>query len=220
MKKEYDNGDLYEGEVKNNLPHGKGIFKFISGEEEIGEFFEGELLNGKTIKIQLISYPEDEDIIDEKIQNMKFSTIVMGKKETFEDTKGKLVVKTFWENDEPLINYTYKNELDLYVGEIHNGQQHGKGKLKKYLPSLDEEKPFLYQYYDGEWKNGKKHGFGIEKVFLSSEYEGYWSEDKYHGEGKRIQYWDEKEVLERGEDISFIEEGIFENGVLKEDNEI
>ena len=39
-------GDKYEGEMKNNKPHGKGIYHSITGEIKEGEFIDGKL-NGQ-----------------------------------------------------------------------------------------------------------------------------------------------------------------------------
>ncbi len=41
----YKNDDFYEGNMKNNLKHGKGKFNFENGCILIGEWQKGKLLN-------------------------------------------------------------------------------------------------------------------------------------------------------------------------------
>ena len=47
----------------------------------------------------------------------------------------------------------------------------------------------VYKYshgrYNGEWKNGKRHGFGIMRYNSGGRYIGDWKNDKQHGEGTR-----------------------------------
>ena len=54
-----------------------------------------------------------------------------------------------------------------------NGKIHGTGKL--------ETSKFSY---DGEWRDGKKHGEGSCRYHDNGDdYEGSWAEDKWHGHG-------------------------------------
>lgn len=41
---------------------------------------------------------------------------------------------------------------------------------------------FLYQY-DGDWKDGKPHGYGSLHIGDSIEYEGQWVEGRKEGKG-------------------------------------
>ena len=41
----YENGDIYEGEFKNGIKEGKGIYKFNSSELK-GDVYEGEFKSG------------------------------------------------------------------------------------------------------------------------------------------------------------------------------
>ena len=43
---------------------------------------------------------------------------------------------------------------------------------------------FSYGYYEGEWKNGTKDGFGKYVLHGGEEYSGYWKQDKREGHGK------------------------------------
>jgi len=48
--------------------------------------------------------------------------------------------------------------------------------------------------YEGEWKEGKKHGYGIYYYGEGDRYEGYWSEGNHHGKGKYI--WDNGDIYD------------------------
>jgi hypothetical protein len=58
--------------------------------------------------------------------------------------------------------------------------------IKEYLDIIVEKKNFIYPFgdkYEGEWKEGKKHGKGTYSFASGSKYEGEWEEDKKHGKG-------------------------------------
>lgn len=40
--------------------------------------------------------------------------------------------------------------------------------------------------YQGEWKDGKAHGYGVFVDLDGSMYEGQWKNDLQHGKGKEI----------------------------------
>ena len=40
--------------------------------------------------------------------------------------------------------------------------------------------------YEGEWQNGKRHGYGICVMSEGTVYEGEWQGGKYHGYGKEV----------------------------------
>ena len=63
----------------------------------------------------------------------------------------------------------------------------GSEKPKKWIGS---------NKYVGEWKDNKKHGFGIQYFENGNKYEGGWSENKRHGQGT---FWvcDAKNKLRR-----------------------
>ncbi len=55
------------------------------------------------------------------------------------------------------------------------GKRHGKGILY-----FDEK---CSTYYDGEWKNGMKHGTGVHKYQSGNMYQGEWVDNVRHGQG-------------------------------------
>ena len=46
---------------------------------------------------------------------------------------------------------------------------HGKGEAK--YPNGD-----AFNFYEGEFINGKRHGYGVMKYVSGETYEGYWAE--------------------------------------------
>ncbi len=65
-----------------------------------------------------------------------------------------------------------------YVGEIVNGNRHGKGVM--YYSIADDWKR---RKYDGEWKNNWCHGKGVMYYSNGYEYDGEWKDNRYHGNG-------------------------------------
>ncbi len=78
----------------------------------------------------------------------------------------------------------------IYVGEVKDGERHGRGTLT--LP--DGEK------YEGEFKDGKKDGRGTLTYPDGEKYEGEWKEDspwtgtRTNADGSKIEYKDGKEI--------------------------
>lgn len=86
-----------------------------------------------------------------------------------------------------------KKQIDFkdgshYEGEVNEmGQPHGKG----YLDSPSDTGCGRRDRYEGEFKNGKKEGFGYISYELNganAEYEGEWHDDKRCGHGKYKYY--------------------------------
>jgi len=65
----------------------------------------------------------------------------------------------------------------VYAGEFKDGLPHGQGEWK----APEGAESFL-----GEWKRGKKHGFGLMKFSNGDMYEGDWVDGKFQDRGKYI----------------------------------
>ena len=76
---------------------------------------------------------------------------------------------------------------NIYIGDFLQFKKNGKGKMT-YVESQ--------AYYEGEWSNGEKHGYGVYKC-PSYTYEGSWSNGKKIGKCKVT-----------GEEISFVGEAL------------
>ena len=154
----FNNGNKYEGEIKNRKFDGEGIFIWANGDVFIGNWKNGERkdgyfhksTDGKIMK-NIETMIEDGNFYEGEFKNGKF------------DGKGL---------------YKYKNG-DIYRGEFKEGYRDGKGI---YLWNDNKFK------YDGEWKNDLKHGIGTftEYGYLwNSEKHGIWQNDKLIKETKK-----------------------------------
>ena len=82
----------------------------------------------------------------------------------------------------------------IYLGGFKNGKKNGNGKLKyKYISiNIDDNKNKVKEY-DGNWKNDKRHGHGIQTWHCGRKYIGNWTNDKMSKDGKMI-YIDENNI--------------------------
>lgn len=69
-----------------------------------------------------------------------------------------------------------------YVGNVLDGKLHGKGTLT-YICDNKYHEFYKYQSYEGDWVEGKKHGYGTFIWKNGDKYVGYWSNDKANGQG-------------------------------------
>mmetsp|Transcript_19379 Transcript_19379/g.33030 ORF Transcript_19379/g.33030 Transcript_19379/m.33030 type:complete len:268 (+) Transcript_19379:48-851(+) len=75
--------------------------------------------------------------------------------------------------DGRISNGIWKNGTIIYEGELaDNGEPHGRGRWT-----------YSNGFYEGEWKNGLRHGEGMYKWTDGSSYSGQWKDDKKHGVG-------------------------------------
>lgn len=85
---------------------------------------------------------------------------------------------------------------------------HGYGTYVWGLNALQRSQFPLKNQYEGEWVDGKRHGFGTYQYATGATYTGEWSDNKKHGQGlyisdngrtfsgnfnnDRIENWEEK----------------------------
>ncbi len=69
-------------------------------------------------------------------------------------------------------------DIDNYAGEIVNGKPHGFG-----VRDLGDDFLSVKDLYIGEWKQGKKNGWGIWHFKNGDVYEGMWVDDQRNGQG-------------------------------------
>lgn len=129
----YNNGDKYEGQFKAGQKHGKGTYYFADGKIKIG-IWKDNALNGECE----IYYPNGGyytgGIIDGKLHGYG--------------------------------RYEYSNG-SVYIGEWEKGRKNGYGTLY-YSPN---------DYFQGQFKKGKKDGEGLF-VFNNGDYViGTWKQD-------------------------------------------
>ncbi|KAL4147140.1 hypothetical protein PRNP1_010896 [Phytophthora ramorum] len=67
----------------------------------------------------------------------------------------------------------------IYEGSVRRGKFHGLGTL--HIRML-----FCRGEYVGEWKDGQRHGYGIERLDNGELFEGYWAHDHHNGPGELV----------------------------------
>jgi len=66
----------------------------------------------------------------------------------------------------------------VYSGQWKDGFYDGHGEWKAPEPSCES--------FIGEWKKGRKHGFGLQKFANGDSYEGDWASGKFQDRGKYV----------------------------------
>ena len=77
-------------------------------------------------------------------------------------------------NAETLKTVDVTVEGNRYIGEVLNGERHGKGTFTENNGNK----------YVGEWKNGKMHGTGVLTLANGNRWEGAMKAGQIHGKGK------------------------------------
>lgn len=84
----------------------------------------------------------------------------------------------------PIVEATVQTTLTFpdgqYVGDVRDGQPHGRGTMQ-YYPALERRR------YEGEWQEGEFHGRGLLIYSDGRRYEGQWENGLFHGQGVFIQ---------------------------------
>lgn len=176
----YDNG-YYEGYFKNGRRHGKGIYRWDSGSVYDGEW-ENDLKNG--YGKMTVSWGTYEGFWKDDIR--------LGKG-VEKNNKGE-VFEGIWNDSDYAcdVSYTYngvtkygkiqdgkfvednQNKTSELVLEPKNGNINNNFKKEKYDNG----------FYEGEFANGKRDGYGIYCWNSGSKYEGNWVNDVRKGYGK------------------------------------
>ena len=114
--------------------------------------------------------------------------------------------------------YQNGNGVIEYCGDWENDLPNGKGKLTNYSNVTD-------MTYNGEWKDGQRHGFGEytlswdKGTFPPERYEGEWKDDKRCGKGI-CWYGRNKDKMYEGDWLNDKREGYgiwkYENGDVLE----
>ena len=186
-----ENGDIYEGEMKNSTFNGKG--KLISTN---GDIYEGEFVDGKTNGNGKLVFG-DKVVYEGQFEKGEF--------------RGNGHMR--WPN-----GYDYEGNFDgpklcgfgvlthpcgdKYEGNFENSLFHGNGK-------------YTYEngdIYEGEFQYGVKKGKGIYNALHKYEYNGDWDNDLPYGVGQ-LTNWNQKALLKSTwRNGKIIEEPTFEKG--------
>ena len=189
-------GSYYIGEFKDDEMDGKG--KIYDKEGNI--LFDGCFLKGLkegegTVTMKDYSFFgkfKDDKFDGEGLMIYEDGDEYEGEfKNGVKDGKGKFSSKDYIYEGTYLNNKKHgqgiiykKDDIDkknpIYNGNFVNDVYEGKGKLK--LKTKDEDD----LYYEGEFKNGKKHGEGkIFDKYNKIIYDGHFVDDEYEGENEK-----------------------------------
>lgn len=174
----YENGDIYEGEIKNYKRDGEG--KFTSN----SEIYEGHWKNDKKNGKGTLIFKNDGTKYEGEFKDNLFS----GKGELISNN-GTSYEGEFLNNHMHGKGYLKGSNGHTYEGNFQNGFFHGKGKFKWNDNSKEQFYEGTYSYgkkdgngsfhfqngdiYTGEWKSGSPDGIGIYET-QNRIYEGNW----------------------------------------------
>lgn len=162
----YENGDVYEGEIRGYLPNGIGVYTSAYGEVIDGEFSDG-LANGYC-RVTLASGNRYEGLITDGEWDEN-GTLTLVYSDGEEIPQGSFVNSRL---EGEIVTYSYRNGAN-YVGGYQNGLPHGVGTLT--YANGDK--------YEGDFLAGEIVGNGKYTFADGSVYEGAFENSLPNGEG-------------------------------------
>ena len=161
---DFENGDKYEGNWKNNKFNGKGKY-FVKN----GNYLDGEFKNGFFDGPGKQYNAGDSTSI---IGNWEKGNLLNGSVQIF---KGELKIfdGKFLDGKKDGFGKYIFPEGAIYEGYWKNDNFNGKGKL---IFNNDER-------YEGDWIDGKREGYGKSYYHNGEHYEGDWKSDLFEGKG-------------------------------------
>ena len=190
------NNSYYSGQVKDNIPHGKGVIILDSGSRISSEFIEGKISN-----MMLISLFNSDFYIgifkSKGSEGVGFKVLRPANNKTSQKEEvyfgffnhllfhgyGKMTCDSiriyigYWNKDkrEGFGRYCYQNG-DVYEGNWLNNKRHGQGKFTTNDGAI----------YQGDWESDERSGYGTLNMSDGSQYIGNWKGNKKHGQGKYL----------------------------------
>lgn len=190
----YHNGDIYTGAWNNGKRNGKGKLTYADGKIYEGYFLD-DVINGKGSML----YPDGEHYDGDWVNAIRSGkgklSLPDGRK--YEGSfsynhingRGKMEYPNgeFYEGDW-MEDLRVGNGILIfangrrYKGTFSSDHATGRGTItwpkEKGLRAL-----ISYDRYEGEVKDGLRHGIGVMTWADESVYDGYWADDKRHGHG-------------------------------------
>ena len=159
----FPNDDIYEGELTQSMPHGKGIFLFAKGDIYKGDFILGEITGKGTYFFE-----------DKTYYCGDFTKGAFNGEGSMKWTNG-VEYHGIFSNSCLDIKGKIFNDLlhEKYTGNFSNNEFNGNGIYKYQNGDI----------YDGNFENGLRRGKGNYKVKNGLEFLGNWEEDLPNGEG-------------------------------------
>lgn len=191
----FQDGTVYKGTVHNNVIDGEGIFYFPTG-----SIYEGEVKNGlrdgygvyectkKGIRYEGnwrrgLKHGKGKLIKSDMIYEGEWIDGVINGKGKCRWIKNNNYYDGMFKN--ALLNgngfFVWTETNEKYCGGWLDNSQNGIGMQIWYEPK--GELKLLRNRYIGEWKKGKRNGYGVFFYANGSKYEGYWENDEKKGFG-------------------------------------
>jgi|GEM_PF-1538908 len=177
----YHNGDKYEGEFKDDMKHGRGTLIYRNGDRYVGEFA-NDMKCGKGSLL----FANGDKYVGE------FANDTMNGRGTLLYQNGNRYAGEFrngLKHGNGVFRFT---NGDVYSGEFKDDMRNGRGTYvsnsgAKYVGEFKDGKRhgkgrYIYptgEEYSGEFKDGKKDGFGICTYPNGRILRGIWRNDKF-----------------------------------------
>lgn len=189
----FANGAVYEGEMLNEMLHGKGYYRHPSGYSIRGNFFENKIQGEGEYRWKSTTYQGQwannaphghgkETVAGVYTYDGEFQFGI-------KNGKGKWTIEGKGWYDGEVKNNTFNgrgtfcwNDGKMYVGHWKDGQRHGKGKMV--WPDG--------RVFEGNYVNNKKEGVGQFKWADGRAYYGPWRSGQQEGKGKYLTLFGEK----------------------------
>lgn len=185
VERVFSNGDVYQGDFKGVLPHGKGRYTWSDGSVYEGEWENGNM-TGKGTVVWSSGARYEGDVsggyphgcgtlvgIDGSVYTGFWRMNVrhgVGKKEYANLD----IYEGMWKEGVPEGNGSYSwSNGNVYVGKFKGGKMCGRGIMRWVNGDL----------YSGSWLNGLIHGSGLYRFADGSYYFGSWTKGLKDGKG-------------------------------------
>ncbi|KAL4445509.1 hypothetical protein ABPG74_004583 [Tetrahymena malaccensis] len=169
--KQYLNGDIYQGQFKEDKKNGKGTYFY--NESSDSKKYEGEWVNDKMEGFGVFEWRNGdryEGYFKNGLRNGKGISF-------YNESSDSKKYEGEYVNDkmEGFGVFEWRNG-DRYEGYFKNGLRNGNG-ISFYNESRGSKK------YEGEWVNDKMEGFGVCEWSNGQRYEGYFKNNLKNGKG-------------------------------------
>ena len=158
----YKNGNVYEGEMRNDERNGDGTMTYNNG-----DIYEGNWDYNKMHGKGKMTYKTTGDVYDGDWLNDKKNGMLKKTSNNIETygyyIEDKIVTKNDYETQSRPGRRIYDN--GIYDGTFMNNEPHGKGEMKYTNGNR----------YDGNFENNKPNGYGI-MYYENGDITGYWKD--------------------------------------------
>ena len=158
----------YDGEWKNDLPHGFGKFNFANTSETTS-LYEGNWRKGKFFGQGILTYKDNS-----KLESIFLDGVLFSEIRKMTKPSGNILIAKFEDNIAQGKGYEIEQNGNVYVGlfdELNNPSETGV----KYF--------FEGGYYEGDIKNGELEGNGKIEYSNGETYTGEFKNSKRDGKG-------------------------------------